>query len=151
MSILRSLITLPILCALLAGSLGCTQSGPEGIRVVEDPVARDSAERRGHGTPPESPRDGYRHTLVVDERPLELVYESDFGFYVVTTVPDRYYWNGYFLRLEGDRWQASAGIDGPWESWSDGSLPRSAAKARAHAGKAKGQVEGLAKPAKGDW
>ena len=79
---------------------------------------------RGYGPPPHAPAHGYRHKQKrANGADLELVFDSEMGVYVVVDIPDRYYWDGHYLRFEDGRWSASVDLDGGWESRSDDSLP----------------------------
>jgi len=79
-----------------------------------------------------------------------LVFDSDLGVYVVIGIPNRYYWNGYYLRIDGDQWYASVDLDDHWEKRSDDSLP---AGMKHHKKNKHGKhgKSGKHHPAKGHW
>ena len=73
----------------------------------------------GYGPPAHAPAHGYRHKHVYG---YDLVYDSSYGFYVVTGLNHHYYHDGYFYRLHGDVWQVSLrGAD--WRPLRYGALP----------------------------
>jgi hypothetical protein len=106
--------------------------------------------RRGHGPPPHAPAHGERRKHRHADDGWELVFDSNLGVYVVVDLPDYYYWDGYYLRIEDGRWQASTRVDGEWQPRSEDSLPPGLRKKHAkgrpkhHRGRGRG-------PAKKDW
>ena len=105
---------------------------------------------RHHGPPPHAPAHGYRHKHQHQGQDLEFVFDSDLGVYIVVGVPDRYYWNGYYLRIDGDQWYASLNLNSEWKPRSDDSLPTGMKKQKKHL-KAKRGKFGKFGPAKGHW
>ncbi len=105
---------------------------------------------RHNGPPPHAPAHGYRHKHRHQGENLELVFDSDRGVYIVVGVPDRYYWNGSYLRIDGDQWYASMNLDRGWEPRSDDSLPRGIRKHKKQR-KAKSKKSKKSSPAKGHW
>jgi hypothetical protein len=79
-----------------------------------------------------------------------LVFASDLGVYIVVGVPNHYYWNGYYLRIDGDQWYASVNLDSGWKLRSDDSLPPGMKKHKKHP-KAKRGKSQKSSPAKGHW
>jgi hypothetical protein len=65
-------------------------------------------------------------------------------------MPNRYYWNGFYLRIDGDQWYASTNLDGGWEQRSGDSLPPGIRKHKEHK-KAKSGKSKKSSPAKGHW
>ena len=61
------------------------------------------------GPPSHAPAHGYRakHQGSHGSGEIDLVFDSALGVYLVVGVPDRYYWNGHYLRIEGGQWAAS--------------------------------------------
>jgi hypothetical protein len=117
-----------------------------------------SQKSHAHGPPPHAPAHGYRHKHEHKGQDLELAFDSGLGFYAVLGIPNRFYWNGYYLRIDGDQWYASTELDGRWEAWDDDALPKGKAKKESkHKGQAKGKGKGKhghkdgSKPAKGKW
>ena len=84
-------------------------------------VGTDRAVR--NGPPPHAPAHGYRHKQRNQGQDLDLVFDSNLGVYVVLSVPNHYYWNGYYLRIDGSQWYASTNIDSGWALRGDDSLP----------------------------
>ena len=108
-------------------------------------------ERVGHGPPSHAPAHGQRRKQQRSDDGLRLAFDSDLGVYVVVDIPNYYYWDGYYLRIEGDRWYSSARVKGEWTPRSPASLPPGLRKKPAKAGHAKkhrGRGQG---PAKGGW
>jgi len=103
----------------------------------------------GGGPPPHAPAHGYRHKQPHHGQSLELVFDSDIGAYLVVGLPNHYYWNGYYLRIDGNQWYASVDLDGGWERRSDDALP-SGMKRKKHP-KAKRGNSRKSSPAKGRW
>ena len=111
---------------------------------------------QGHdqgGPPPHAPAHGYRAKQRGSSgSDVELVFDSDLGVYIVVGIPDRYYWNGYYLRIVGEQWSASVELDGRWQPRSADSLPPGLRK---NAGKshknAKSRSKKSHRPAKGKW
>ena len=106
-----------------------------------------------HGPPPHAPAHGYRHKHHHQGQDLELAFDSDLGVYVVIGMPNRYYWNGYYLRIDGDQWYASVDLNKHWEKRSDDSLPHGMKHHKRHH-KSKHGKHGKSEkhhPAKGHW
>jgi hypothetical protein len=80
---------------------------------------------------------------------VDLVFDSGLGVYVVVGIPGRYYWDGYYLRFDSDRWYASIDLDGDWEPRSEGKLPPGLQK-KHHKAKAAHKHKN-SHPAKGRW
>jgi len=99
------------LLALLVGSLALASCAvaPAGSRP-----------HRGYGPPPHAPAYGHRQP---HSPGVELVFDSGLGVYVVVDSPGYFYYDGLFLRLEDNSWQASVTLEGPWESRSVDSIP----------------------------
>jgi len=173
MPALRPLLCLLLLTTAISLTTGCARpswvgigwgghSGSRGDHDYDHDHSRDYG-RRDEGPPPHAPAHGYRHKHHDHGQTVELVYDAGYGIYVVAEIPNRYYWNGVYLRLDGDQWYASKGLDGDWRPRSDGSLPpgcnevkRQAHHEDEHPGKRKGHAKrenGKKKehPAKGSW
>jgi hypothetical protein len=54
---------------------------------------------------------------------VELVFDSGLGVYVVVGLPDHFFWDGFFLRIEKGLWYSSLRIDSGWEPRSSDALP----------------------------
>ena len=109
-----------------------------------------SGGNRHPGPPPHAPANGYHHKHRHQGQDLEFVFDSGLGVYLVVGVPDRYYWNGYYLRIDGDQWYASVNLDRDWKARTDDSLPSGLRKHKKHP-KAKRGKSGKPGPAKGRW
>lgn len=145
----HSRTVLTALCATLA--LLVVACAP-GSSITIGNGQRGSVHEGGHrhgGPPPHAPAHGYRHKHSHGGRNLELVFDSDLGIYVVVGVPDRYYWDGYYLRFDGDQWYGSVDLDHGWEPRSSDSLPSDTKKKRKRNAKAKGRKN--PGPAHGRW
>ncbi len=107
------------------------------------PASRIEGARRP-GPPPHAPAHGYRQKHHrSDGGEVDLVFDSGLGVYVVVGVPGRYYWDGYYLRVDGDQWYASVSLDGDWEKRGARKLPPGLQK-KTHKHK-------KSHPAKGRW
>ena len=133
------------------GLAAITLSGCSAISSVT--VGRNGVGIHGHpGPPPHAPAHGHGKHARSHDAKYELVFDSDLGVYVVIDLPDHYYWNGTYLRIEDGHWYASAEIDRGWEPRSDDSLPPGlrmkspgkGKKTKAYPAKRRG-------PAKGRW
>lgn len=104
----------------------------------------------GHGPPPHAPAHGYRRKHEHAYRgggEVELVFDSGLGVYMVVGMPDFYFWNGSYLRIQGGVWSSCAHLDGPWKPYSERSVPAGLrakhAKAAKHGpGKSKNKDKG---------
>jgi len=143
----RLLVTL---CATLA--LFVSACAPLSLVTVGrgDRPSVHACKDRHHGPPPHAPAHGYRHKHRHHGENLELVFDSDAGVYIVIGVPDRYYWNGYYLRIDGEQWYASVNLDSGREARRDDSLPAGVRK-HAKQQKAKSKKAKKLSPAKGHW
>lgn len=111
------------------------------------------------GPPPHAPAHGRRHkNRGHHERDVDLVFDSGLGVYVVVGLPNHFYWNGTYLRLDGDRWYASIDLNGGWKPHGADAVPpglrhKHHAKKRGKGrGKSKGKGRGHGRhPAKGRW
>jgi hypothetical protein len=71
-----------------------------------------------HAPPPWAPAHGHRrhHQRAYQHRDatVDLVFDSGLGVYVVVGLPNYYYWNGLYLRLDAGRWVQAPYIDARW-------------------------------------
>lgn len=142
----RSFLT--VACAALTLFIGaCAPFSSVTIGRGGQPSVHSDTNRH-HGPPPHAPAHGYRHKHQHQQQDLELVFDSGLGVYIVVDIPDRYYWNGYYLRIDGDQWYASVNLDSGWEPRSDDSLPPGLKKKHP---KAKHGKPKKSHPAKGRW
>jgi hypothetical protein len=89
---------------------------------------------RGAGPPPHAPAHGYRHKHKQKHGgDVDLVFDSELGVYAVIGIPDRYYWNGHYLRIDDGQWSVSIDLGSEWKPRSEDSLPTGLRKK--HAGK----------------
>ena len=133
-------------CSLLACVIVDDSSyrrGPSHPPVVE----RDE----GHGPPPWAPAHGYRrkHERAYQSRPdtVDLVFDSRIGVYVVVGIPNYYYWNGTYIRLNAGSWYRAPYLDGRWALCPDTELPGNlhSKSAKNKKGRGKGKGHGAAK------
>ena len=75
----------------------------------------------GHksGPPPHAPAHGYRHKY----QGVELVYDSEWGVYIVVGFPYHYYYRGCYYQLRENQWEMAVHFDGPWKIVSKEALP----------------------------
>ena len=111
-------------CSLLACVIlddSSYRGGPSHPPVVE----RDE----GHGPPPWAPAQGYRrrHERAYQSRAdtVDLVFDSALGVYIVVGIPNYYYWDGVYLRLDAGRWYRAPYLDARWAPCPAESLPGS--------------------------
>lgn len=132
-----------ILGPLALGLSACSHVSSVAIGKGDSHASRS---HHGHGPPPHAPAHGYRHKHH-GHGGVELSFDSDLGVYVVVDLPDHYFWDGYYLRIEDGRWYASTELGGRWSPRSLRSLPPGLRKKHAAHGKSKGKGH----PAKGGW
>jgi hypothetical protein len=109
------------------------------------------AEKGRHpGPPPHAPAHGHRHKQKHQGEDLELTFNSDLGVYIVVGMPNRYYWEGTYLRVDGDQWYASVNLDSGWAPRAEDSIPPGLKKRGKHP-KAKNGKPKKSHPAKGRW
>ena len=124
-----------LVCSVLAVMLsGCSHvsSVATGKR---GPYA--SHDRDGHGPPPHAPAHGHRRKQHGSGGDIELAFDSDLGVYVVIDLPNHYYWDSYYLRIEDGSWYVSSELEGHRKPRSSDSLPPGLRKKYAKQGKAK--------------
>lgn len=156
----RAMLAAVLFCAVLAlATSGCRSISSVTIGSPSGPYASHGGP--GHGPPPHAPAHGYRTKHRQGGESVDLVFDAGLGVYVVVDLPDHFYWEGRYLRVEGDTWYASVRLDDGWEPVSASSLPpglrkkaAKAAKPKGHPGngKSKGKAKGHGPaPAKGRW
>lgn len=156
----RRLLTAACASIALLGS-ACAPISSVTIGTGDYPSVHSDRDRH-RGPPPHAPAHGHRHKHRHQGHDLEFAFDSDLGVYIVIGVPDRYYWNGHYLRIDGDQWYASVNLDSGWERCSHDSLPPGLTKHKKHRtthhgkhnGKSYGKPHGKSKkshPAKGHW
>jgi hypothetical protein len=103
-------------------------------------------EGNGHGPPPWAPAHGYRrkHQRAYQhgERTVDLVFDSGLGVYIVVGVPNYYYWNGMYIRLNAGSWYRAPYLDARWSPCPNDELP---GNLRSKTAKDKGRGKGKAK------
>ncbi len=103
----------------------------------------------GHGPPPHAPAHGYRrkhqHAYHEHGGAAELIFDNGLGVYVVVDVPNHYYWNGAYLRIDGGRWSTSSYLDGDWNPCPEQSVPGGLRAVHAKTGSSKGKGKGKGK------
>ena len=143
--------------AILGGALACgvlavSLSGCGHISSVTIGKSGPYASHgRGHGPPPHAPAHGHRRKHHDSGGGSELVFDSELGVYVVVDIPNHYYWDGYYLRIEDGGWYASTNLKGGWKPHASHSLPPGLRKKRAKHGNAKKHHGKGRSPAKGRW
>ena len=77
--------------------------------------------------PPWAPAHGYRHkhqhAYQHRESTVDLVFDSGLGVYVVVGLPNYYYWDGGYLRIDSGRWYRAPYLDARWAPCPVESLP----------------------------
>jgi hypothetical protein len=133
-------MTLRILVLLgLVGSLamGCVYRGHH-----DDPYPPGGPSgpgvRHGHGPPPHAPAHGHRAKFQAHD----LEYDEARGIYIVIGLPGLFWYDGWYHRRSGDRWQRSGSFDGPWHDsrWDD--IPPGLRGSAPGKGKGKGRDKG---------
>jgi hypothetical protein len=96
---------------------------------------------RKNGPPPHAPAHGYRHK----HHGIEIIFDSEWGIYVVVGFPGHYYYKGHYYRFHEAHWEMGIHIDGPWKAVSVKSLPpglrnkgKDIAKSKGHPGLGRG-------------
>jgi len=135
-----------LVCGLLAFVASGCSHGAITIGASDPHVGHHD---HGYGPPPHAPANGYRWKRHHHDHDVDLVFNSDLGVYVVVDIPNRFYWNGYYLRIEDDGWYASVDLDGRWKPRAEDSLPPGLRKKYAKHGKGKHGKGNV--PAKGNW
>lgn len=74
----------------------------------------------GNGPPAHAKAHGYRRKQVCG---YELVYDANWGLYVVVGIDDCYYHEDHFYRLRNDVWEISLRADSGWSPVSVTMLP----------------------------
>jgi hypothetical protein len=77
---------------------------------------------KGHGPRAHAPAHGYRRQHIDG---YDMIYDTDYGVWVLVGLPDCYYHNDRYYRLHGDLWQISIRADGEWRQISHRMVPRS--------------------------
>jgi hypothetical protein len=77
----------------------------------------------GHGPPSHAPAHGHRRKHQHHAGNVELAFDTDLGVYVVLNLPNHYYWEGTYLRIESGHWYASADPYAKWRPHRAGSVP----------------------------
>jgi hypothetical protein len=96
-----------------------------------------TTKQKRHGPPPHAPAHGYRAKT---SEGIAIVYDSRLRVYVVIDISNHYYYNGFYYRLNEDRWEGCAHIHGSWQPVAENKVPpglRSGAKKKK--GKKKGK------------
>ena len=85
---------------LIAGGLflvACSSTPPPSKTVVV-------TKTKVVGPPPHAPAHGYRYKHADG---VELIYHAGMKVYLVTSVPDHYFWKDNYYRQRGGKWQQS--------------------------------------------
>jgi hypothetical protein len=110
------LVATTAIAALLAcGPVRSVTVGRRGPDPAPGPVVHEGS---GHGPPPWAPAHGYRHkhqrAYQSHSGTVDLVFDSGLGVYVVVGLPNYYYWDGWYLRLDAGRWVQAPHLDSRW-------------------------------------
>jgi hypothetical protein len=128
MRFIRS-ITLLVAAAGCGGLLACGPVHSVTVGRGERPHSSPSVVREdeGHGPPPWAPAHGYRrkyeHAYQHRDSTVDLVFDSGLGVYIVVGIPNYYYWNGTYVRLNGTSWSRAPYLDARWTPCSEDELP----------------------------
>jgi hypothetical protein len=95
-----------------------------------------SKNNKGNGPPPHAPAHGYRHK---HQHGVELVYNAELGVYVVVGFSNHYFYDGHYFRRDGEEWEISMDIKGPWIIAAQDVLPSGLKLNGKGKGKAKGK------------
>lgn len=104
----------------------CSQHQPAGV----------CSTSKVNGPPPHAPAHGYRHK---HQHGVELVYNAELGVYVVIGFPNHYFYEGHYFRRDGEAWEISMHIKGPWIIAAHDVLPSGLKLKGEGKGKAKGK------------
>jgi hypothetical protein len=142
----------------IAGSAALLACGPvHSVTVGRGEPPREAPpvvvrEGGGHGPPPWAPAHGYRHKhqRAYQSRPdtVDLVFDSGMGVYVVVGVPNVYYFDGVYLRVDAGQWYRASYLDTRWSPCPAEQLPGHLRENPArrgdddHPGKGKGKAKG---------
>ncbi|MFH1719965.1 MAG: hypothetical protein ABIF19_21635 [Planctomycetota bacterium] len=105
--------------AVLAVALLCAAGLLASCRSSSDGASWGYTRSRGNGPPPHAPAHGYRRK----HSDLELVYDSQWGVYVVVDFPSHFYYKKRFYRHVDTHWEMGVNIDGPWKVVSQKAIP----------------------------
>ena len=114
-----------------AGCCGLLACGPVHSVTIGDRPPRNEPqvvrEGNGHGPPPWAPAHGYRHkhqhAYQHRESTVDLVFDSGLGVYLVVGIPNYYYWNGTYVRLNAGSWYRAPYLDARWVPCPADELP----------------------------
>jgi len=142
-------ISLLVAAAGCGGLLACgpvhsVTVGRGGPPPSEPPVVvRESG---GNGPPPWAPAHGYRqkHQRAYQHREstVDLVFDSGLGVYLVVGIPNYYYWNGTYVRLNAGAWSRAPYLDAQWAPCPADELPGNLRWKQAKADKQRGKGHG---------
>ena len=119
--------------------------GPDGPPVVR--------EGHGHGPPPWAPAHGYRHkhqpAYQSRSATVDLVFDTGLGVYAVVGLPNYYYFNGMYLRLNSGQWWQAQYLDASWAPCADDAVPSGLRGAKENPGHGKSKGKGKSGKGKG--
>jgi hypothetical protein len=95
------------------------------------------------GPPAHAKAHGYRRKQVCG---YDLMYDTNWGVYIVVGITDCYYHDGHFYRLRGEDWQISLRADSGWGPASVTLLPPGLQKKATTRARAKAQIAAVPKP-----
>ena len=75
----------------------------------------------GHGPPAHARAHGRGHRHGSDH--TDLTFDSSLGVYLVGGLPNHYFLDGHYLRLEKGQWLISVDLEGPWHPHAVKKLP----------------------------
>ena len=137
-------------CAAMAFVLsGC---GPIASVTIGSSRPHASHGGSGHGPPPHAPAHGYRHQQAGSRGGVDLIFDSGLGVYAVVDLPNHYFWDGYYLRIQDDgSWYASIELDGGWKLRPDDRVPPGLRKKKGNRSAKGGRTGRGHSPAKRRW
>jgi hypothetical protein len=128
---------------------GCAPISSVTIGMGHPPIVHTESHHH-QGPPPHAPAHGYRHKHRQQGQELELQFDSALGVYIVMGIPDRYYWNGFYLQMVGDEWHSSESLHSDYKRRDDESLPPGLRKHKKHPKANRGKSKKHS-PARGHW
>ncbi len=168
---MRTWMIVPLLLG--TGALLLSACGPIHSITLGHPGQRQvhHGHHDGHGPPPHAPAHGHRRKWAHQRQHhddqqrhhangVEMVFDGALGVYVLVDMPNHYFWDGWYLRIEDGDWYASAELHGGhWEPRLGSKLPPGLAKKhhgrsqkrKHHRGRSRGHPDSRGGPAQPGW
>jgi hypothetical protein len=77
---------------------------------------------QGNGPPSHAPAHGHRAKAPKADD-VQLLFDSGLGVYVVLDIPDTYYLDGVYFRIDDGGWVVGSALDGPWDVEKNSAVP----------------------------